>query len=243
MDPILLILLCASVAAAAAALGVLPLRSPGTAPEAWLGWANALASGLMFGGAIVIAQAGLDHPPAPGALGALAGILLVYGTHALSNIPDVDLHRIHDAGADYGYKVLFLAILHASLEGIAIGVAMWTSVPLGIAVAITMTIHNVPEGMVLGAVLRESGVATAATARMAVTANLGQVFLGISTYAVIEVAPGIFPAVNGFAVGALVFLVLSDLLPQAYAQAGRTAIAVVASAAMGMVLLLGGVIR
>jgi len=232
MDPILIILLCASIAAAAAGLGVLPLRSAEAAPETWLGWANALASGLMLGSAIVIAQEGLDHLPAGGALGALTGIGLIYGAHALSKAPDLDPNQ-----------ALFLAMLHASLEGIAIGVAMWSSVPLGIAVAFTMTIHNIPEGMVLGAVLRRSGAGSGAAARLAVTANLGQVFLGISTYAVIDVAPGIFPFVNGFAVGALVFLVLSDLLPQAYRQVGRTGIAVVASTAMGMVLLLGGVAR
>ncbi len=242
MHPVLLILVLTGGAALAAPLGALPFRGRRRPPRTWLGAANSLAAGFMLGSAVVLAQRGLDHPPLPGALGALGGIALVFLTHRMSGVDDLDLNRVEDAEPDYGYRVLFVAMFHSAIEGVAIGAAMWVSVPLGIAVALTMAIHNVPEGMVLAAVLRASGVSVAHAGRLTATSNVGQVFLAISTYAVIDVAPAITPAVHGAAVGALLFLVMSDLLPQAYRQSGHNGIAVAASIAMGMVVFLGSVL-
>jgi zinc transporter ZupT len=44
----------------------------------------------------------------------------------------------------------------------------------------------------------------------------------------------------GFAVGSLVYLVMVQLLPESYRQAGQTTIALVTIVSMGIVVLLGG---
>jgi zinc transporter ZupT len=44
--------------------------------------------------------------------------------------------------------------------------------------------------------------------------------------------------VLGFAAGALVYLVMAELLPECYRQAGPTSIALVTIVAMGIVVLL-----
>ena len=63
MEPILVVLVFATLAAFTAPLGVLPLRSRTAVPPACLGWANALAAGFMLGAAYVIAETALvDHP-------------------------------------------------------------------------------------------------------------------------------------------------------------------------------------
>ena len=51
------------------------------------------------------------------------------------------------------------------------------------------------------------------------------------------------PWAFGFAVGGLSYLVLSELLPQAYGRAGPTSIGLVTSVATGFVVLLRGFIR
>lgn len=240
MDPVLLLLLCSSAAAVAAPLGVLPLKSPGQTPERWIGWANALAAGFMLGNGMVLAEAGLEHPPLQGALGALAGVGLVYLVHAASGTAELDLNRVDETPADYGYKIVFVSTLHAALEGVAIGVAMFHSVPLGVWVALSMGAHNAPEGTVLGTVLMAKGASRPQAALIAAASNVGQVFLAISAYAVISAAPGVFPVAVGFSVGTLVFLTLSEPLPHAYGRSGTTGIAVVTSVAMGVVVLFGG---
>ena len=77
-------------------------------------------------------------------------------------------------------------------------------------------------------------------ALLAVATKLNQVLLGVLTFTVIELYPVLLPWAVGFAVGALVFLVLVELLPESYHQAGLTSIALVTLGAMGIVVALSG---
>lgn len=64
--------------AAAAALGGLPLELRRPRPSSWLGWANAVASGLMLGASYILTEIGLGWPPVATALGAVVGIALIH---------------------------------------------------------------------------------------------------------------------------------------------------------------------
>jgi zinc transporter ZupT len=65
----------------------------------------------------------------------------------------------------------------------------------------------------------------------------------VVTYSVLVALPALDPWILGFAVGSLLYLVLHELLPESYRQAGHTSIAVVTLVAMGMVVALGGAAR
>jgi len=60
----------------------------------------------------------------------------------------------------------------------------------------------------------------------------------VVTFVVATQLPVVLPWALGFAVGALTYLVLVELLPESYRQAGHTSIALVALVAMGIVVLL-----
>ena len=60
-DPVSTVLLCSSVAAATAALGVLPFAFPKKVRLGWIGGAYALASGLMLGAAYLLMTRGLER--------------------------------------------------------------------------------------------------------------------------------------------------------------------------------------
>jgi zinc transporter ZupT len=62
----------------------------------------------------------------------------------------------------------------------------------------------------------------------------------VATFAVVAAAPATLSWVLGLATGMLANLVLVELLPESYRQAGHTSIAVVASAALAVVALLTG---
>jgi len=143
-------------------------------------------------------------------------------------------------GPAYGYQVFLVNTLHAAYEGVAIGTAMIVSLPFGIATALALAVHNVPEAMVFTTILRERGVRVSHCAFLAVATQLNQVLLGVVTFAVVAALPGLAPWTSGFAVGSLLYLVLVELLPESYRQAGHTSIALVTLVSMGMVLALGG---
>jgi zinc transporter ZupT len=82
----------------------------------------------------------------------------------------------------------------------------------------------------------------ASAAGLAVATNLSQVLLAIATFAIVGAAPATLPWAAGFAVGALIQLVMAELLPESYHQAGHRSIALVAVLAMGMVVFLQSVL-
>ena len=240
-DPTLVVLLWASLSAFAAGLGVVPRMIRGRLSLGALGWANALAAGLMLGVAYLLLTEGLGEAIGAGAAGAALGVLSVILTRALIGTSEMDLNELCLAGPEYGYQVMLVNTLHAAFEGIAIGAAMSVSTPFGISMAIALAIHNVPEGMVLTEILRGRGVRTVHAAALAIAANLNQVLVAVVAFAVISAAPATQPWALGIAVGALLQLVLEELLPESYRQTGHTSIALVALLAMGMVVGLAGI--
>ena len=240
LDPTLTVLMYSSFAALTAVAGVLPQAFRGPPRLREIGWANAIAAGLMMGVAYTLLTAGLGEHLGQGGVGALVGIAFVRATHALTDTGELDLEQLDRAGPEFGYKALLADTLHAAHEGIAIGAAMSLSLPLGISMALALAVHNVPEAMILGRVLTRQGTGLAQAAGLAVATNLNQILLAVVTFAVTGAAPGLLPWVVGFAVGALLYLVLVERLPESYRQAGKTSIALVTIVAMGMVVLLTG---
>ena len=240
MNPILVVLLYSSVAAASAVLGALPFVAGERFRDAWIGWANALAAGLMLGVAYVLTVEGLDRAPLAGALGAIIGIGFIYSTRAISGTADLDLNRTRETSLEYGYKVVLLNSLHSASEGVAIGVAMIVRLELGIFMALALAVHNIPEATALCAVLRGRGVRLGDAVGLAVTTKVSQVFLAVVTFAIVSAARALLSWALGFAIGALIYLVMVDLLPDSYRRAGHTSIALLTSVAMGVVVLLKG---
>ncbi|NNF12919.1 MAG: ZIP family metal transporter [Gemmatimonadetes bacterium] len=240
LDPVLAVLLASSAAAFVAALGVVPQALMGRLATPVLGWGNALASGLMLGVAYSLTTVQPDGEVLMGAGGAVVGMLFVRITHVFSGVEDLDLNELGELDPAYGYQLFVVNTLHAAYEGVAIGVAMIVSLPFGLAMAVALAVHNIPEAMIFTAVLRERGVKVLHAAVLAVATNLNQVLLAVVTYSVLAALPVLRPWALGFAFGSLVYLVLDELLPESYRQAGHTSIALVTLVAMGIVVALGG---
>lgn len=235
------VLLYSTIAAGASALGVIPLGArPDGVPRVWLGWANALASGLMIGAAYVLTETGLGRAPLASSVGAVIGIGLLFAIHRVSGLAELRLNETTDDSPAYGYKVLLVNALHSVPEGVAIGVAMLQSRPLGVFMAVALAVHNMPEATILSVALRGWGVALPNAVGLAVTVRLPQVLFAVVTAALIADSTALLPWAAGFAFGSLIYLVIVELLPESYQEAGPPSIAVVTSVAMSMVVLLHG---
>ncbi len=239
-DPTLAVLTYSGLALLCAGLGAIPVALRGRLPASWLGWANAVAAGLMLGVAYVLMAAGFAGMPALGAAGAVLGIAFLFWTHGVAGTHELDLNRLGETAPDYGYQIVLVNTLHTAPEGIAIGVAMMLSPSLGAFTALAIAVHNVPEVAVLAAVLHSRGLTLARAVGAATATRISQVLFAVTTFAVASAAPALLPWALGMAVGALLYLVMAELLPHCYRQAGHTSIALVALLAMGMVVLLVG---
>lgn len=226
-----------AMTALAAALGALVVRARRTWP-ARLGWANAVASGLMLGLSYVLAEQGLQWPALATAVGAVAGILLVAGLHRSFGAQDLERNLVAEQAPGYTTRIVLGTSLHAAAEGIALGLATALDLRLGLFMALALAIHKIAEGAVLCAVLGGQGASLTRAAAVAVASNLAAVPAAVGTYLLVGGWPGFTPWLLGLAVGTLVYLVMVDLLPEAYRQAGHGSIALVVSLTLGAIVLL-----
>ena len=242
MDSTLLILALSTAAAGAAALGALPLMRRRELPDSRLGWANALAAGMMFGAAYLLTTVQPEGSGVEAAIGAALGVAFILGTHRVAGTENKALNRMRENDPAYGYQILFINGLHGASEGVAIGLAMVVDVEFGIFMALAIALHNIPEATVLCAILRSRDVRLDQAAGLAIAANFGQILLAVTTFSVVSAAPSTLPWALGFAVGSLLQLVLMELLPESYRQAGQTSIAMVTVVTLGVVELANGLI-
>lgn len=194
----------------------------------YLGWANALAAGLMLGAGYVVMDAGLSRSVLIASAGAALGILITFLIHVLLGVGSRPVIA-YTASA-----------VHSAPEGMAIGAAMALSPSLGIFAILTFALHNISESAVVISQLETGGFARGRATLLAIGARATQIIFALLTFLLASASDTTLSLTLGFAFGSLVYLCIAELLPEAYHTAGRTSIAVVASVAAGVVSLLGG---
>jgi ZIP family zinc transporter len=197
----------------------------------YLGWANALAAGLMLGAGYLVMEAGMSRAILLASGGAAFGIVATFLIHVLLGVGTRPV-LAYTASA-----------VHSAPEGIAIGAAMALSPAFGFFVVLTFALHNISESAVVISQLESGGFARGKATLLAIGARATQIIFALLAFLLATTSEIALSITLGFGFGSLVYLCIAELLPEAYHTAGRTSIAVVASVAAGVVSLLGGGIR
>lgn len=219
------LLLWSVLAALAAGLGPLFIG------RKYLGWANAFAAGMMLGIGYLVMEAGLTRAPVVASVGAAVGVGLTFCIHLLLGLGSRPV-TAYAASA-----------VHSAPEGVAMGAAMALSPVFGSFAVLTFALHNISESAVVVSSLETHGHQRTRATALAIGARATQVLLALLAFILATMFHPALSFTLGFAFGALVYLCIAELLPEAYHLAGRTSIAVVATVAAGMVSLLGGALR
>jgi ZIP family zinc transporter len=86
---------------------------------------------------------------------------------------------------------------------------------------VAISVHNVPEGTAISIPLKEMGVPRPRMVWWAVFSSLPQPVGAVVAFAFVRFARELLPFGFGFAAGAMVYLVVSEFLPEAL-EAGET---------------------
>jgi zinc transporter ZupT len=132
--------------------------------------------------------------------------------------------------------VLVVMTVHSFAEGVAVGVSFGSGGALATAITIAIAVHNVPEGLAISAALRAQGASVLACAGWSVFSSLPQPLMAVPAFLFVERFAAVLPYGLGFAAGAMVFLVLAELLPEAYEHEGGARIALVTGLTMAAML-------
>jgi len=235
-----LVFLYALLTAVATGLGALPFAFVRTVSERFVGYSGAVAAGLMLGASFGLVAEGTLYGRGATLLGGLLGVAFILGTQRIlgrQDGHDLVFEAVRGEGARRMLLMLIVMTAHSFAEGVAVGVSFGGGATLGAVITIAIAIHNVPEGVAISAVLRPRNVSIARCAGWSVFSSLPQPIMAVPAFLFVDAFRPALPYGLGFAAGAMVFMVLGDLLPEAYEHGDRAQVATLATAsAVGMVL-------
>ncbi len=184
----------------------------------------------------------------PAAAGFLLGGILLRGLDKV--LPH--LHLGFPTGSAEGIRMawhrttlLVLAItLHNIPEGLAIGVAFGAlsagfpsaTVPGAIALTIGIGIQNFPEGLAVSVPLRRGGMSRLKSFYYGQLSAVVEPIAAVTGAAVVILAQPVLPYALGFAAGAMVFVVIEEVIPEAQ-RSGNTDLATM-GAILGFVVMM-----
>lgn len=197
-------------------------------PEATeLGNHTTTVVGFIFGaGLMALLDMVLPHlhknlrTPEVGAIGNLEGALHTASCQERDRCcghrqPAFDIGQM----ANMYYCGLFLAIgigLHNLPEGLAVGAGYSNSAALGATIALSLALHNIPEGMVTAAPLRVAGVNKWLVIAIATAAGLVTPIGTFIGALLTSISPGFIGISMAFAAGAMIYIVSDELIPQSH---------------------------
>ncbi len=221
------VFLYALATAISTGLGALPFLAVRDLSARAMATANAVAAGLMLGASIGLLAEGERMGAGATFVGALLGVAFVLLTQRVMGDREPEFGALRGAGARRVLLVLVVMTVHSFAEGVAVGVSFGGGEALATAITVAIAVHNIPEGLAISAVLRAQGASVPACAAWSVFSSLPQPLMAVPAYLFVHRFASLLPYGLGFAAGAMVFLVLEELLPEAYAHARATHIAVI----------------
>jgi zinc transporter ZupT len=224
--------LAALATALATGLGALPLLVARGVAGRWLGWSNAAAAGLMLAAShgLLTEATGIDA--GLGLLGVLAGLAaILVADRALEHAGAVDVGELHGADAAKALLILGVMTAHSFAEGVGVGVSFSGSQELGAFITTAIAFHNVPEGLAIALVLVPRGTPVRKAAGWAVFTSLPQPIMAAPAFLFVEWFRPFLPVGLGLAAGAMIWMVFSELIPDALESASGRSVGAAATLA------------
>jgi zinc transporter ZupT len=194
----------------------------------------------MLGASFGLVAEGTAYGAGQTVIGGLLGVVFLLVTQRLLGEregQDLVFEAARGEGARRMLLIVIVMTVHSFAEGVAVGVSFGGGVTLGAVITIAIALHNVPEGVAITAVLRPQGVSITRCAGWSVFSSLPQPLMAVPAFLFVETFRTALPYGLGFAAGAMVFMVLGELLPEAYGHGERAHVATLAAAsAVAMVL-------
>lgn len=236
---LILVSAAALATALATGLGALPLLFLREASDRTLGVANAVAAGLMLAATQLLLVEGVNIDASRTAIGALLGMLAIVVVAKLvhhGHGDEADVGRLRSADVRTAFLIIAVMTAHSAAEGIGVGVSFGGGHELGLLVTIAIAIHNIPEGIAISLALLPSGASLRSAAGWSIFSSLPQPLLAIPAFLFVAAFEPFLPIGLGIAGGAMLWMVFSELVPEALEGASKRAVA--AGAVAGYLLML-----
>lgn len=142
----------------------------------------------------------------------LAGILVFFVLEKLVLLRHchTDTCQVHGAAAPL---VIFGDAFHNFIDGAIVATAVMTSVPLGVNTAIAVAAHEIPQEVGDVAILLSAGYSRKRALLLNLISGASGIVGALMAFATVSVIPNIRPYVIAFSSASLLYIAMSDLIP------------------------------
>jgi ZIP family zinc transporter len=236
------LLLAATATALATGLGALPVfmlgeRARVLQPALW-----GLAGGVMTVASVLgLLVPALDEGSWQAVTGGLvAGVGFLLATRRALGGRDLHVGRLRGESLRTPILVFAVLLVHSLPEGLAIGSAYASETAgLGLFIVIAIGLQNIPEGTSVAIPMAEAGFGRAAQFWAAVATSAPQPVGAVVAFVAVEEVAGLLPLSFAFAAGAMLSLVVVEVVPRISGPAARPAGATGFAAGAAVMVLAG----
>ncbi|HMA60917.1 MAG TPA: ZIP family metal transporter [Halanaerobiales bacterium] len=220
-------LLYSFIAGVSTALGVVVLLIFGKPKEKFLAMLLGFAGGIMLAISVfeLLPEAVVLSSMTISIISFIFGALMMFGLDKLiphSHLSTTDHLEIENpekikmnlSMLRTGYLIFFGIGLHNLPEGIAIGAGFESSPEIGLYIAIAIALHNVPEGLAIAGPLKTAGIKNLKIIIFALGAGLMTVVGTFISLLIFNITKVFVGGFLAFAAGAMIYIVNDELIPQ-----------------------------
>lgn len=219
---VVVVFLVALATALATGLGVLPVMSVRANERRTIIISSSLAAGCMLGASVGLFYEGFTRAATGTLVGAITGVGFIVLTKALlGRTREAHIGDLKGARGLTALLVIGAMTVHSFTEGAALGVSFAGEESLGIAIAVAIALHNIPEGVAISLALVPFGTKPRSAAGWSIFSSLPQPLMAVPAYLAVRTFEPLLSAGLGFAGGAMTWMVITQLLPEAMSPGRR----------------------
>lgn len=233
--------------AAATGLGAIPFFFVELDSQ-WEGICNGMAAGVMLAASFDLIQEGRDHGDSGSLVvtGILVGAIFIWlCKKILEQYGEVSMLDIKGADAAKVILVVGIMTLHSFGEGSGVGVSFAGSkgVTQGLLITLAIAVHNIPEGLAVSMVLASRGVSPQNAMLWSVITSLPQPIVAVPSFVFADTFNKFLPFCTGFAAGCMIWMVIAEVLPDAFKESSPSQVASAATISVAFMEALGAVFK
>lgn len=211
-----IVIVAAFITAVMTGVGALPFFFVKNLSKRTIGWSNAAAAGLMLAASHSLVAEGVSINVKLTLTGVLAGLAaIILADKLLSKAGNMQVADLQGASAAKALLILGIMTAHSFAEGVGVGVSFAGTEGLGVFITTAIAFHNVPEGLAIAMVLIPKGSPVWKVALWAIFTSLPQPIMAAPSYLFVETFRPFLPVGLGLAAGAMIWMVFSELFPEA----------------------------
>lgn len=227
----------AMLTAVATGAGALPFLFLRSLDPYWVSIANAVAGGLMFAATHSLVAEGIALSPERLILGMLIGLAgILMAKSWLDGTDSVGIASLEGMNARKAFLLIAVMTAHSFAEGVGVGVSFGGTSELAVFITAAIAVHNIPEGLAISLVLIPRGTPIWQAALWSIFSSLPQPIAAVPAYLAVEAFEPFLPVGFGIAAGAMIWMVFSELIPDANRSASASTVGTVVTLSFAAML-------